>query len=316
VTQRPGSRPVPRRALLGMLGTAAASASLLLSCRRSHEPPGGRDGKGGGADALPTGARLLDWSFPGAAATGGSERAVVLLPPGSGPHPVLVALHGRGEAVRGPEVGAYGWVRSYRLLAMLSALGRGRLTTADLQGLVEPGRLAALNRSLSATPYGGLVVVCPHVPDLTGKRALAATERWGKFLMETLLPRVRSEHPPARASAVGIDGVSMGGRVSMLVGLGVSGMQPAFDASEAADLVGRSRSYLAGRPAGKIRLLTSDGDYFRPAVGAIDGAMTSAGVAHDFLQVTGPHDYSFNEGPGGAEMLLWHDRVLRGLPAP
>ena len=26
--------------------------------------------------------------------------------------------------------------------------------------------------------------------------------------------------------------------------------------------------------------------------------------------------YVWNEGPGAYEMLLWHERVLRGLPAP
>jgi iron(III)-salmochelin esterase len=28
--------------------------------------------------------------------------------------------------------------------------------------------------------------------------------------------------------------------------------------------------------------------------------------------IPGGHDYTFNRGPGGIEMLLWHDRVLRG----
>ena len=30
----------------------------------------------------------------------------------------------------------------------------------------------------------------------------------------------------------------------------------------------------------------------------------------------GPHDYVFNQGPGGVEMLLFHDRALRGEPSP
>jgi hypothetical protein len=32
----------------------------------------------------------------------------------------------------------------------------------------------------------------------------------------------------------------------------------------------------------------------------------------EHLVVPGPHDYPFNRGPGAIEMLLWHDRVLRG----
>jgi hypothetical protein len=39
----------------------------------------------------------------------------------------------------------------------------------------------------------------------------------------------------------------------------------------------------------------------------------TAGIAHDFAEVVGPHDYSFNRGPGSIELLLWHDRALSRL---
>jgi hypothetical protein len=44
--------------------------------------------------------------------------------------------------------------------------------------------------------------------------------------------------------------------------------------------------------------------------------MKEAGVPVFFDLVLGPHDYDFNRGPGGIEMLLFHDRVLRGEPPP
>jgi hypothetical protein len=44
--------------------------------------------------------------------------------------------------------------------------------------------------------------------------------------------------------------------------------------------------------------------------------MTQANIAHEFKLLTGPHDYVFNRGPGAVEMLLFHDRALRGRPAP
>ena len=50
------------------------------------------------------------------------------------------------------------------------------------------------------------------------------------------------------------------------------------------------------------------------APGKLD-ALNAEHVAHEFVVVAGPHDYAFNRGPGGIEMLLWHDRVLRGEPA-
>jgi hypothetical protein len=39
-------------------------------------------------------------------------------------------------------------------------------------------------------------------------------------------------------------------------------------------------------------------------------------IPHELLVTPGPHDYVYNRGPGSYEMLLWHERVLRGLPPP
>jgi len=64
----------------------------------------------------------------------------------------------------------------------------------------------------------------------------------------------------------------------------------------------------------RIRLVTSDRDYFRGAVMAMHRALLAEHVEHEHLVIPGPHDYAFNRGPGGVEMLLWHDRVLRGEP--
>jgi hypothetical protein len=61
-------------------------------------------------------------------------------------------------------------------------------------------------------------------------------------------------------------------------------------------------------------LLTSDGDYFLGPTRAISAAMRHAGIAHELVVIPGPHDYPFNRGPAVYEMLLYHDRVLRGLP--
>lgn len=62
--------------------------------------------------------------------------------------------------------------------------------------------------------------------------------------------------------------------------------------------------------------MTSDGDYFLGANHAIDQAYTASHIAHEFLVVPGPHDYVFNRGPGSIEMLLFHDRALRGQKSP
>ncbi len=65
-----------------------------------------------------------------------------------------------------------------------------------------------------------------------------------------------------------------------------------------------------------LRLVTSEEDYFLAAVRAASERMRADGVRHELLVIPGTHGYEFNRGPGGAEMLLWHERVLRGLPPP
>ncbi|GAC1575963.1 MAG: hypothetical protein NVS3B20_07610 [Polyangiales bacterium] len=66
---------------------------------------------------------------------------------------------------------------------------------------------------------------------------------------------------------------------------------------------------LKGRP---LRIVTSTEDYFRPGNVSLDQKLTAYGVPHEFLMTVGPHDYPWNQYVGGQEMLMWHDRVLRG----
>ena len=262
------------------------------------------------------GTSVLEWAFEGAV----SSRAVVLVPKGAPTrrYPVLVALHGRGEARKPPEEGALGWARDYALVRALDRVAAPPLRGADFEGFVETGRLAELNGGLAAAPFGGLIVVCPYLPDirLEDDRALG---EFGAFVVSTLLPRVRRETPAlATSAATGIDGVSLGGTVALAVGLGapselgaVGTLQPALDIHDTDRWTQRALAARAARPSLALRLLTSDGDYFKDAVRATSAAWRAAGVAHDFAEGVGPHDYPFNRGPGAIEMLLWHDRVLR-----
>jgi iron(III)-salmochelin esterase len=308
----------------GSGGVALSAAPAASSASASAGPPARGEGAGAAAVQGAGEPRVVDWSFPGASAEGGAERAVAVVPPQAPGEtrrfPVLIALHGRGEAVRGPEAGAYGWIRDYHLLAHLAALGRGVLRREDFQSFVASERLASFNAALRERPYGGLVVVCPHTPDvLKPPAAFEAAAPFARWVVEALLPRVLAECP-ADANAVGIDGVSLGGRVALLTGLGapaafksVGTLQPAFQTAEAEALAGRARAYVDARPEGQLRLLTSEEDPFREAVGAIHEAFRAVGVRHGHRVVPGPHNYAFNRGPGGLEMLTWHDRVLRGL---
>jgi enterochelin esterase-like enzyme len=114
----------------------------------------------------------------------------------------------------------------------------------------------------------------------------------------------------------------MGGRLSLLVGLthpevfGVVGaLQPAIRPEEAPMISELARAAMAKAKV-SLRLVSSVDDPFLPAVRAASERLTADGVPHELLVTPGNHGYEFNRGPGGAEMLLWHERVQRGLPAP
>ncbi|MDI3287080.1 alpha/beta hydrolase-fold protein [Polyangium sp. 15x6] len=289
-----------RRALLGL------AAFSLGACRSKQTPPSPVDGL-----------RWKDLPFPSE-----EQRALVLAAPSTRPLPVLVALHGRGESGRGLEVGAFAWRDDYGLDRTDRRLHAPPLTDVDLEGFVRPERLAQMNDSLAKHPYEGLVVACPYTPVVADRSEKGAVP-FGRFVTDVLLPRVRAE---AKASsdraATGIDGVSMGGRLALFVGFAhpeifgaVGALQPALKPEEAPVFAKLARAAWDRQPFA-LRLVSSDDDPFLPAVRALSAALAEVKVPHQLVVTPGPHDYAWNRGPGGAEMLLWHERVLRGLSAP
>ena len=247
-------------------------------------------------------------------------RAVVIVPSWTKPEeklPVLIALHGRGEANKGPVEGVLGWPRDYALLRAIERLCAPPLTGADYEDFFDPVRLAETNTSLAANPFKGLVVVCPYLPDVDLRKP-APIKDYARYLLETVLPRVRAELPVLSSpAATGIDGVSLGGAVSLRAGLGnpgsfgsVGSLQAALGEDQVSELTELARAARLRNPSLKVRLLTSKDDYFRSAISHTSAAWKAAGIEHDYADVPGPHDYPFNRGPGAIEMLLWHDRML------
>jgi len=173
-----------------------------------------------------------------------------------------------------------------------------------------------MNQELATTPWSGLVVACPYLPDLNMRRDAEVTS-YGRFIASVLLPRIARELPAVTTtSSTGIDGVSLGGAVALRVGLAapetfgaVGALQPAIDDAAVQNLVELARAANAKHPT-SLRITTSQDDVYRDVTHALSDAWHRAGVVHDFAELPGPHDYVFNRGPGAYEMLTWHRRKL------
>jgi hypothetical protein len=306
------SRPgLTRRAWL--LGSGA-----LVACSRREpaQPPKRIEPAPEAGDVGAT--RLLSWSFD--ADAGGPEEAVAVVPTWGGNEarfPLVVALHGRGESLKAPAEGAMGWPRDYALVRAVQRLCAPPLDADALEGFVDAPRLELYNRELAARPFGGLVVACPYVPDVD-VRGGAGALAFGRFVLGALLSRAHRETPSlASPASTGIDGVSLGGAVALHVGLAhpevfgaVGAIQPAVHEEDVGAWTERARSAILRKPELKLRLVTSHDDYFRDAILKLSSAWDAAGVAHELVEMPGPHDYAFNRGPGSIELLMWHDRVL------
>jgi hypothetical protein len=203
---------------------------------------------------------------------------------------------------------------------MVRAIDRLRappLVDADYEGLVDPPRMASANASLAARPFGGLIVACPYLPDVH-PAVTGDISAYTRFVLDTLLPRLRSQTPALAApESTGIDGVSLGGAVALRLGLSspasfgaIGAIQPALAEGQDADWTAVAQAARVRRPDVKLRLLTSHDDPFHDVVAGVSRAWMAAGVTHEFADVVGPHDYVFNRGPGSIELLLWHDRTL------
>ena len=304
-----------RRGLLGLL-----AAAPWLACDRKAPTPAPRTAATSAATTAAAAANQpwRELSFAASPHYDEPELATLLAQRDS---PILVALHGRGEAGRGLEAGARGWRDDYDLSIAASRLASPPLKSADLHGFVTAERLAQLNASLKKDPYRGVAVACPYTPALFD-RSVEGAKPFAGFITEVLLPRVRQElGAAAQRTRTGIDGVSMGGRLALLVGLShpdvfgaVGAMQPAIGPQEASWLADLAAE--ASREPLHLRLMSSQDDPFLDAVKALSAALDERKVAHQLLITPGPHDYIYNRGPGSYEMLLWHERVLRGLPPP
>lgn len=229
-------------------------------------------------------------------------------------YPLVVVFGGAGECARPPRSGALAWMHYYKTDEAVHVLRSNHLTAKDFRGLAKASEIETFNEKLKRRPYDGVILACPYSPLLAMTTRLEAPE-YESFIIEELIPALKSRYRVAKGS-IGVDGVSMGGARSMYYGFkypetfaSIGSVQGAFGPylEIYGQLVTKNRDILKKR---SIQLVTSDKDPMAPSVEKMHNLLESHGIPHNYLILTGPHDYVFNQGPGSLSLLIFHDQAL------
>ncbi len=225
---------------------------------------------------------------------------------GEAKRPWVIALHGRGECDRDLNTRARAWIQLYGLGEMHARLKQPPLTVSDVDGQLSAPDLEDINHQLAARPYRGIRVLGCSTPNVMvrpeGDLALEAT------LGEQAVGEMGLAKPG------GLAGVSLGGRMALVVGMRrpdvfrfVSALQPAIQESEIPMLHVLCAKALA--TGARLQLVTSKDDPFRNAVEGLADSLERAGLTVYRRTTLGDHSYRWNRGPGSLALLHWHDRV-------
>jgi enterochelin esterase-like enzyme len=204
--------------------------------------------------------------------------------------PLLVLLHGLGET--GDErTGAWAWFERYGLGTSYDRLhARGAMR--------------------------GLVLACPYMPNLPigDPHAFDAYARW---LVETVVERVRHEAPVSDAPLACLCGCSLGGHFSLEVMLRQAsafgawgGVQTAISELAGGRYARRLADTMAQSGPRPLLVETSTADPFRAGSVGLSTALTRDGIANTFVELPGAHDQRWLRAAGTERMLAWFD----GLP--
>ena len=251
---------------------------------------------------------------------GTQERAWLLMPSSAhtdGSVRVIVALHGLGEARRGPVEGALGWLDDYALERAFGALARGRVESRDVNGWASEPQLRVMTRRLQSQPFRDVAVLMPYTPDLARETpGSEAIGRYATWITDELLPAARRAMPALSRDARdwAIDGVSLGGMLALDIGLrhpevfgSVGGIQPAVRSH--VDAYGA----LASESTRCLRIASSAQDPFLRATRGLSRAWTRRHIRHELVEYQGTHSYTFNRGPGSVELLRFHHACFATL---
>lgn len=263
--------------------------------------------------------KIVDWEFDDAPPF--KRRALVAVPThlaDGDKVPVLVLLHGLGEAKQGPDAGVFAWLDRYGLGSSYARLRHLPLASTSKRKDLTDARAQQLNDELGKKPFGGLVLVCPFTPNVWSfKSTESALDHFATFVRGPLLERVAREVPQADTTRVGLDGCSLGGFVAVEVAkrkpegwrsFGV--VQPAI----AERKVGDYAEMLAGVASAhrtRLHVESSTYDPYLRVSKLLHEAILAKGQQSEFIAPPGPHDQPFLRDVGTIEMLMFHDRALR-----
>jgi hypothetical protein len=232
---------------------------------------------------------------------------------------VVVLFHGLAET-SSESIGIRAWADRYGLVAAASRLQNPPVTrTMTMPVLLTDARLAELNRSLAAEPYGGVAVACPYTPNVFRQPSTPLSlDRYSAWIVDGLLPEIRKTLPlPDGPSAVGVDGVSLGGYVSLEVFLrrpeafgAVGALQAAVGDNLGDYYATRFKSAFDRVGRRPLRIATTAWDKERPTSERLVSRLRARGVPVTLDTSPGGHDQGFLREAGSLELLYYYDRTL------
>jgi pimeloyl-ACP methyl ester carboxylesterase len=250
------------------------------------------------------------------------KRCRLLVPRGDSrtPLPVLVLLHGLGET-KHERLGLDAWPTAYGASRAIERLFAPPIAR-EREKLLSDVELEELNGALAAAPFSGLVLACPFMPNPWAFRGgpNVMFPRYARFLEQSVLPAVRErvKNADATRAGTGLAGVSLGGYAAVEVGLRapalfatVGTVQGAYGPAQASEYARRLAELGPAAPRGAY-VATSSFDPYRAANERLGRKLAEHGLPARLSVRRGAHSQGFLREIGTLELLVWHDRALRG----
>lgn len=238
----------------------------------------------------------------------------------NGPRPLLVLLHGLGEA-HSQTLALRAWPELYGLTSACQRLLSPPLARDPRARYLRDERLVAINADLAAAPISLPILVCPMTPKPpVGQGRQGFFDAYAAWLEQELIPAVRAQlksRGVQSSGLIGLDGCSMGGAVATEVFLRrprtyatFGTVQSAIGISRAVRYAAQFRDQHARAKLCPVHIESSTEDPFRRANERLSRELTKYAVPHALDVIPGPHNQPWLREVGTLEMLRWHARQL------